>query len=201
VSYYIQLQPICKKLIIFVKNWAALLNFGVNSYMWTLMVIFYLQQEHLLPPVKGIQDMVKPMFIEEWNVAFGTPNLSSLRMPQVNDFRHSLVGFFKFYGHQFDFTNYIICPLTGTRVPKHIFDHGKENLLPPVFKTYANYMGKLDLEEANEIDDLFANFKPLVVQDPFELIHNVGKGVQEQKLLKIIHYMRATLEILTIAQN
>ncbi|KAG5683249.1 hypothetical protein PVAND_012541 [Polypedilum vanderplanki] len=201
IAYLINIQPICKKLIIFVKNWAAMLKFGVNSYMWTLMVIFYLQQEHALPPIIALQNATQPVYIEEWNVAFATPSIKHLNMPHLTNFKQYLAGFFKFYGYNFDFTNYMICILTGTRIPKHIFNHGKENTLPPVFQAYVKYMNNIDLDEADEINDLFANYKPLVVQDPFELIHNVSKGVQDQKLLKIIHYMRATLDIMTNAQQ
>jgi DNA polymerase sigma len=177
-----------------------MLNVGVNSYLWTLLVIFYLQHEQMLPPVKVLQDMAKKVYVDGWNTAFGTPNLHHLRIPQMVKFDEYLTGFFKFYGHQFDFTNYIICPLTGTRVPKHIFDHGKETSLPPVFTPYVKYMQRIDMDEANEIDDLFANCKPLVVQDPFELIHNVGKGIPDQKLMRIIHLMRSTCDVLTEKQ-
>lgn len=161
------------------------------------MVIFYLQQVSLLPPVSLLQERTSPVFIDMWNSGFATPNLIQLNVPMATDFLQYVIGFFKFYGYNFDFTNYCICILTGNRVPKHIFDHGREHLLPPVFKPFAIYMSKINLEEADEIEDLFANHKPLVIQDPFDLVHNVGKGIQEAKLNKIIHLMRCTYELLT----
>lgn len=121
-------------------------------------------------------------------------------MPLATDFKKYLIGFFKFYGFDFDYNNYVICILTGTRIPKHFFDHGREHQLPAVFKAYADYMSKINIEEADEVEDLFSNYKPLVIQDPFELIHNVSKGVQEPKLYKIISYLRATHELLMNAK-
>lgn len=61
-------------------------------------------------------------------------------------------------------------------------------------------MSKIDVDEADEVEDLFSNHKPMVIQDPFELIHNVSKGIQENKLIKMISYLRATLELLMKAK-
>lgn len=200
ISYLISLQPILKKLVLFIKFWAMRLNLGTNSYLLTLMVIFYLQQEMILPPISLLQDAVPPTYIDGWNTAFATPNLIQLKAQLATDFRHYLTGFYKYYGYSFDFTNHIICILTGHKVPKHMFDHGKESQLPQVFRPFVTYMSKINLEEADEVEDLFANYKPLVIQDPFDLVHNVSKGIQEQKLMKIIHYMRTTYDLLTNAK-
>lgn len=200
VSYLSNLQPICKKLVLFVKFWAMKLSLGTNSYLLTLLVIFYLQQELALPSVSFLQGLVAPRYIDDWNTAFATPNLQQLKIQVLTDFRRYLIGFFFYYGFQFDYTNYMVCPLTGTRVLKHIFDHGKEKFLPTVFTPFVKYMSKINLHEADEIEDLFANYKPLVIQDPFDLSHNVSKGIQEQKLLKMIHMMRCSYEVLTKPQ-
>jgi hypothetical protein len=57
-------------------------------------------------------------------------------------------------------------------------------------------MSKINVEEADEIDDLLSNRKPLVIIDPFELIHNVGKGVHQTKLLKIVSFFKQTYKLL-----
>jgi DNA polymerase sigma len=59
IQYFMDLQPICKQIVLFVKYWAHQLTLGVNSYMITLMVIFYLQQETLLPTVRSLQESAR----------------------------------------------------------------------------------------------------------------------------------------------
>lgn len=199
IRYFIDLQPVCKKLCAFVKDWVQQLKLGINSYIVSLLVIFYLQQENLLPPVLFLQSCCStPVIIDGWHANFATlPNPITI----ATDFTKYLNGFFNYYGFTFDYEKYVISVLVGTPVEKSIFDHGKEASLPPAFARFANYMSTIDLEEADEVEDLFSNHKPLVIQDPFELCHNVAKGIQAPKLKKIINYMRNTLEFLLQRQG
>jgi hypothetical protein len=57
-------------------------------------------------------------------------------------------------------------------------------------------MASIDLKTADKINDLFAYEKPLVIQDPLELIHNVSKGVNVAGVAKFRHFCRLTAEIL-----
>lgn len=197
IAYFINLQPVCKKLCGFVKFWAAKLQAGLNSYLISLMVIFYLQQELLLPPVELLQKVCEPVLIDGWHANFAPLNLSQLKVPLATDFRKYLVGFFYFYGYTFDYETKIISILTGTAIDKKWFDHGHEDKLPETFERFKNYMAKIDLDEADEVEDLFSNHKPLVIQDPFELCHNVAKGVQLPKLKKLITFMRQSHELVS----
>lgn len=200
IHYFIELQPVCRKLCAFVKALAAELQFGVNSYLVSIMVIFYLQQQKLLPPVTLLQDASDggtPLFIDGWQANIKPVSLAQAKIPIATDFNKYLLGFLQYYGWEFDYEHHIVSILTGFPVEKHLFDHGNEENLPPVFVNYKNYMSKIDLDEADEIEDLFANHKPLVVQDPFELCHNVAKGVQLPKLQKIIGLLRRTHGILS----
>jgi Cid1 family poly A polymerase len=119
-----------------------------------------------------------------------------LKIPLVTDFKKHILGFFHFYGYDFNYKTDVVSVLTGRPIEKRIFDHGQEENLPPVFERFKLYMAQIDLEEADEVEDLFSNHKPFVVQDPYELCHNVSKGVQAPKLLKMINYMRRSHEIL-----
>ena len=197
IGYYITLQPVCRKIAAFMKFWFGKMQLGINSYMISLMIIYYLQQEQLLPSVQQLQDLQSPRLIDGWNTAFLPTNLGQLKMPLATDFMKYLIGFFYFYGWTFNYENHIVSILTGTPIDKSIFNHGKENDLPPVFDRYKAYMESINLDEADEVEDLFANYKPFVIQDPFELCHNVAKGVQTQRLLKIINYMRLSYEIIS----
>jgi hypothetical protein len=96
----------------------------------------------------------------------------------------------KYYGHDFDYKNHVVSVLMGQPVEKSIFDHGQEENLPPIFERFKAYMEQINVEEADEVEDLFSNHKPFVIQDPYELCHNVAKGVQAAKLQKIINFMQ-----------
>lgn len=196
IGYFVNLQPVCKKLVMFLKTWASALQLGINSYLVSLLVIFYLQQEGLLPSVELLQQAINPVHIDGWRCNFDSLDLVKLKIPLVTDFKKHLLGFFKYYGYDFNYEKDVVSVLTGYTVEKRIFDHGQEENLPPVFERFKLYMAQVDLEEADEVEDLFSNHKPLVVQDPYELCHNVSKGVQSPKLLKMISYMQRSHEIL-----
>lgn len=65
ISYFIELQPVCKQLAVIIKYWAKLNNLGTNSYLVVLLVIFYLQVEGVLPAVQRLQSGVnEPVYID-----------------------------------------------------------------------------------------------------------------------------------------
>lgn len=195
INYFINLQPVCKKLNAFVKFWVAKLSLGMNSYIVSQLVIFYLQQEHILPSVQKLQSHCQPVLIDGiWNSTFAPLQLPQLNIPLATDFKKYLKGFFYYYGHNFNYDRDMVSILAGVPVEKDIFDHGKERQLPPIFDRFKIYMSNIDVKKADEVEDLFSNYKPLVIQDPFELCHNVAKGIQVSKIIKIIKAMRATFE-------
>lgn len=83
INYFTELQPITKSIIIFLKHWAKQLQLGVNSYLLTLMVIFYLQQETLLPPVKILQEATNQVLIDGWNANFAQIQLSQVKFQNL----------------------------------------------------------------------------------------------------------------------
>lgn len=197
IQYFVNLQPVCRKLILFIKFWQKQLQLGLNSYIVSQLVIFYLQQEQVLPTVEKLQLLKKPYFIDGWRSDFIEYNLHDLRIPLATDFKKFLLGFLQYYGFRFDFNRHIVSILAGVPIDKELFDHGREANLPPLFDRFALYMQNIVPEEADEVEDLFSNRKPFVIQDPFELCHNVAKGIQAPKLLKIVNYMRRSFEILS----
>lgn len=198
MGYFMDLHPVCKKLAAFVKYWAQELSFGLNSYLLTQMVIFYLQQEQILPSVKLLQDALNGhnVNINGWHCNFVPLTLEHLGIALATDFKRYLQGFFYYYGFEFNFNENAISILAGQAVNKSIFDHGREHQLPPTFARFAHYMASIIIEQADEVEDLFANKKPLVIQDPFELCHNVAKGVPMTKLERLITLMKQTYGIL-----
>lgn len=198
IGYFLDLQPICRKVVLFVKSWMSDQDLGMNSYIITMLAIFYFQQKNLLPSVETLQSNCPRVFIDGWLASFDPLPLEKLGIERDNSsILEHLIGFFQFYGHQFNFKKFVISILAGRPIDKRIFDHGLEEDLPEVFERFKLYMRDISLDEADPVEDLFANEKPLVVQDPFELCHNVAKGIREKGLKKIVESMKQTHEILS----
>lgn len=128
---------------------------------------------------------------------FKSMSLAELQIPLATNFPKYLLGFFNFYGNLFLFDDLVISVYAGRGIFKSLFDIGKESELGNDFYLYRKYMQNLNISAADEIDDLFANRKCLVIQDPFEFSHNVGKGVPRTKLNRIISLCRRSFEILS----
>lgn len=200
IGYFLDVQPVTKKIVLFVKSWVNEFDLGMNSYIVTMLVIFHLQQKELLPSVEQLLAKSSKVEIDGWICSTFTANDHPLEMFNMKKdetpILDHLIDFFKFYGESFDFKKHIISLLAGRPIEKKIFDHGREDEIPDVFETFKVYMQNVDWDCADEIDDLFANEKPLVIQDPFELCHNVGKGVREKGLKRIVECMKMTHTIL-----
>lgn len=121
--------------------------------------------------------------------------MEQLQIPLYTDFRRITLGFFDFYG-KFAFDNYAIIPLLGVALPKSSFEPANIPKLPVELNRYKSYMMTIDMNAADEVKDLFAINSPLVLQDPFELIHNCGKGVPKARLNRIIELCRHSHNLL-----
>lgn len=110
------------------------------------------------------------------------------------NFRKHLIGFFEFYA-KFDFKTFVVCPFVGVHIKKSCFYSGRENL-PKEFRLYMEYLKGLDIPHVDPLIHLFAYEKDMVVQDPFELIHNVAKGVRKTSLDRFTSYCRLSAELL-----
>lgn len=64
INYFLNLQPVARKLTTFIKYWSQLCNLGVNSYVIVLLVIFYLQNCKLLPSLHHLQRTLEPILID-----------------------------------------------------------------------------------------------------------------------------------------
>merc|ERR1719186_332953 len=134
----------------------------LNSYTLVLMVIFFLQSNHILHSVETLQEGVEKDEVDGWNVTFCR---DKSQLPQLEPNRSTVLellsDFFKFY-RDFPFETQVICPLFGQPIRKQIFLHSS-------------------LETAKlEVD------KVLVVQDPFVLTKNTGQGVSHGRLVHMV---------------
>lgn len=55
INYYITLSPVCRDLIIFIKEWLRKHNLAIRGYVVTILVIVFLQRLDILPSVHSLQ--------------------------------------------------------------------------------------------------------------------------------------------------
>ncbi|KAK0088780.1 hypothetical protein PV325_010720 [Microctonus aethiopoides] len=160
IKYYVSLDRRLKPLLLIIKHWARLLGLSgtgkITNYSLVMATIFYLQQPNvnLLPTVKELQSSCEPVYISGWLVNFDK-NIVPDASNNESSIPELLQGFFKFYG-EFNFATNVICPSDGLIVSKIDF---------------IKNIQQLDIN----VDALNVS-KPVCIQDPFELDHNIAEG-------------------------
>jgi DNA polymerase sigma len=176
IHYYTLIDPRVHPLVFFVKAWAK--RRGINeayrgtlsSYAYVLLIVFYLQMQ--TPPVlpclqrpdwldmtdkgrtgsdkDGQQPARQTHIVDGHDVTFVKeltllPSLGFTPLTNTSSLGDLLVGFFNFFGSQFDFNTSVVSIRTGHMMSR----------------------------------DTVAFSHVMVIEDPFETDHNVGKGVTE----------------------
>ena len=142
----------------------------IKNYALTLMIIFYLQTEGVLPSVKSLQENLNKkdsIYIESWNCGF---NKDLSTWPKQNCKKNStlidwLHGFFEYYA-KFNYENMCIAPYVGFEI------HGRPKNITKKDRHY------------------------LLVQDPFELNFNVTRNIQSKFLENWKQHCLKTSEII-----
>uniref|UniRef100_A0A1Q3F0N2 Poly(A) RNA polymerase mitochondrial-like central palm domain-containing protein n=1 Tax=Culex tarsalis TaxID=7177 RepID=A0A1Q3F0N2_CULTA len=183
IQYFFEIQPVCSAVTLYVKEWARFLNIeALNGYTVTLLTIFFFQAHKLLPSVHELQtnnsEEHKVRRISHWRVDFERKTLEQLKIVPIPESQIELYlsGFFAFYGEAFKFETQMVCPFMGKAQLKIYFDP-LGNRIPAQMKALREYYATLDMKEAHPVNELLQYAKPMVVQDPFELNHNVAKGL------------------------
>lgn len=135
IKHYLSMNPRLKHLMIIIKYWSRICTLSteyiymvkssglyITTYALVMLFIFYLQQPSviLLPSFMKLQEN-EPNIINGWQVNFDetiiNPQMKKeLSIPQL------LSGFFQFYAN-FDFENFVICPIDGCAHRKEIFQN------------------------------------------------------------------------------
>ncbi|XP_015109471.1 uncharacterized protein LOC107036203 [Diachasma alloeum] len=189
ISAYCENCLDCRKLIIFVKNWMGHCDLtglnGVNSYGIAWLVIYFLQVTSILPTIAELIDRSQDSRI----IAGWETGVSTDFQPRTTDntFRELLKQFFTFYA-DFDYRNYVICPLLGKPVEKKLFL--KPNELPSDMKLYLDYLNEVDEPEPFRVDSI------MCLQDPFDLSHNISKAVKKFTVGKLKTFCSLSAQIL-----
>ncbi|XP_017083516.2 terminal uridylyltransferase Tailor [Drosophila eugracilis] len=191
LKYIFESQPITQYMCIYVKNWLerCKLTEQISTYSITLMVIYFLQLQGLLPSIAILQVEEianQGVLVGPWVVNFAQKSLNELGLKQINVtvpvVKGYLSTFFAFYA-KFDYEHFLVCPYFGhsnAEIQK------LEKTLPNRYSAYVSENADCSLQLR----------KPMVVQDPIQLNHNVTKAVTKYGLQTFVDYCQQTAELL-----
>ncbi|KOX81065.1 Speckle targeted PIP5K1A-regulated poly(A) polymerase [Melipona quadrifasciata] len=190
IKYCISLDSRLRPLMMIIKYWARHFKTSsgqkISNYALVLLIIFYLQQPsvNIIPPLMILQNTCQPRIINGWQVNFDENGV----LPSIinkNSIPELLHGFFFFYA-TFEFKSQVICPIDG-------MVHTESE-----FKDIENLPSYMDRYKAcvKEDENLKLNVnKPMCVQDPIELNHNVTASTQFSTLDSVVRYCAIGAEI------
>lgn len=161
--WYLSINRNLKTLILFLKYLLKTYELHgpgkLSTYMLVWLVIFYMQQQDIVPPVMTVRAFInEPYIVQGWDC----------RIP--NEFEHPIddpvpllfhvKGFLKFYSG-FEFLKYVISPYLACKIPAEDF----ECLRIPQ-DAFSSYLEKIEKEN----EKFFINC--INLQDPTE--HNIN---------------------------
>lgn len=157
-----------------VKEWArrcglvGTVDGMINSYAWTILAIYYLQVVGLLPNLQALakERGLEPVVVDGADTRFATiaagefVPTGSVALASAGAL---LCGFFEFYGNEFDWGRFAVCPRLARRAPGF------------VRKAEMNY-----------------GDRPLMyIEDPFDRAANLGHGTTAIGRERIMHALKA----------
>ncbi|KII62103.1 Speckle targeted PIP5K1A-regulated poly(A) polymerase [Thelohanellus kitauei] len=167
-------------------------NIHINSYGWMLMIIYYLQRIKYFPSLQKpgssevrdgvrIDDQIDQCKIGAWDCNF-IKNITIFKVPEEKlDLMQTIKNFFRFYSSEFDYSNHVVD-----------IRHGGAQLV-----TRQSCIEELELHLNSETCDnskIIKKFQnPFVIQDPFDLSHNIAKNLCRCCLEDVLSPMRKTL--------
>ncbi|XP_013172768.1 PREDICTED: speckle targeted PIP5K1A-regulated poly(A) polymerase-like [Papilio xuthus] len=179
LAYYMELDHRGKSLTILIKYWAKIHGLtGTNlipNYAMILLVVFYLQQKAILPPVHRLQS--NEHIVDNWNVAFEDVMHISGNNITLYDL---LGGFFIFY-RDFNYDKFIISPFLGQPITRESFSKvGNE---PPEYRLYRENL-------QNDRCKPLRMGSIICLQDPFDHSRNCTVAVHPKLVNKLMSYLR-----------
>lgn len=178
LAYFVQLDYRVKSLAILIKYWAKLHGLtGTNlmpNYAMILLVVFYLQQKSILPPVHSLQS--NEFILDNWNVAFDDVRFASGN----TDTLYVLLGGFFLYYKDFNYDKFIISLYLGKPISKESFSTvGNE---PPEYRLYKENL------QNNKCKPLRTD-SLICLQDPFDHSRNCTVAVYARLANKLFSYI------------
>ncbi|KAK7863337.1 hypothetical protein R5R35_009692 [Gryllus longicercus] len=178
IQHYLTLDSRVYPYLMIIKYWARKHEFSgcgkMSNYALVTIAVYYLQQldPPVLPTVQHLQELCKEeKRVDGWLCSFSADPKAIEASKNKSSLCELLAGFFKFY-RDFDIHNMVLCTLSATTIPKVLFLQ-PENLPETIKAQYLNIPeGKLGLRISTD----------MVVQDPFELTHNLTASMGSKAL-------------------
>ncbi|XP_013194359.2 terminal uridylyltransferase Tailor isoform X1 [Amyelois transitella] len=182
IAYLLHIDRRALHLAVLLKYWSKVHQLtGVNlvpNYALTMMIIFFLQQMSILPPVCKLQQGTKQDIVENWNTSFN----ESYQHHTSNDMSlYALLGGFFEYFSTYQYKEYVISPYTGYSIDRNQFK--RLDFVPDEFDLYKENI------EYQKCKPLQIN-NPMCVQDPFEHSRNSSVAVYPRLLTKLVYYLK-----------
>ncbi|KAH8407099.1 hypothetical protein KR222_006549, partial [Zaprionus bogoriensis] len=196
LKYIFEAQPLVQYMCIYVKTWLerCKLSEQITSYSMALMVVYFLQLKKLLPSIELLQQdesQAAKQYVGPWVANFAQKSLSELGIEQVELtlplIKENVREFFQFYA-TFNYDSNMICPYFAR---KNMRISLAEKEMPQRYLEYA----KQNPESVLQLR------KPMVVQDPIQLNHNVTKAVSKYGLQAFVDYCKQTAALLQTSTN
>lgn len=176
IKYYLSLDVRLKPLMIIIKFWGQLFGIAgtgkISNYALIMLIIFFLQQPEraIVPTVAELQSTCAPEFVQGWQVNYDK-NIKFHHNQNDSTIPELLFEFFDFYAG-FELGLKVVCPLDGKAHTKTVFASTEE--LPDSMFRYKEYISNVP----NPL--LLYTDKPICIQDPIELNHNLTSGISSR---------------------
>jgi len=195
-----------------------------SNYALIMMIVFYLQYKELLPSVEKMQEKLPAELIQDidgWECGYDVLKGVTRYMVagrSVVTAQELLHGFFHFYA-DFDYNQNVISPFAGTPIHRVEFDKISDRLQSKKSKSSSDVTATSSVRKDKYWQVLQQRFtdndrqgqnvsqkakerkflpvgSEVVIQDPFELNHNVSKGIGDVGLANWINHCKESAKIL-----
>jgi len=210
ISLYVKWSPFVRPLILILRQWGKskglLGSRKIKNYALTLLVFVFLTRRKMIPSIYWIQERSEPLLVDgNWNAGFrkdvndlkrrwGQENKYNVESPTVdaNAVLTLCQEMFAFYG-TLDYSGNVISTLTSELIPKNAFD--RMDSLPSEQGAYKRWIAGKGYTRKHKLYCA----RPMCIQDPIDLSHNVADVVQHLDLHEFKEScMKTSKEIMSI---
>lgn len=179
LAYYLKLDERIKPLISLVKVWINQLDNPKHfrSHILCFLVIFYLEQKHIVPPPIVLQGNLSDYYRNEWDTNF---TMIPFKSNNTESLYQLLGGFFKYYSI-FNFRDNVLSVRNGKTYHRSVFRN--VSTIPEEFADYKDYLKRPDSTPL-DLD------KDLCIQDAFGQNYNIADTVPSDLAADFLSHLK-----------